>query len=62
MAAPPRVVSFNMTDAEATIEAELRKWASGQKVTKKTADLLVKEGFISMEALSLLDSDDLGQT
>ena len=59
MAAPPRV---NMTDAEATAEAELREWASGQKVTMKTVDLLAKEGFNSMEALALLDGEDLAQT
>ena len=57
--APPRV---NMTDAEATAEAELREWASGQKVTMKTVDLLAKEGFNSMEALALLDGEDLAQT
>ena len=59
VAVPPRV---NMTDAEATAEAELREWASGQKVTMKTIYLLAKEGFNSMEALALLDGDDLVQT
>ena len=48
-----------MTDAETTAEAELREWATGQKLSAKTVDLLVKEGFTSLAALALVDGDDL---
>jgi len=51
-----------MTDAETTAEAELREWATGQKLSAKTVDLLVKEGFTSLAALALVDGDDLAHT
>ena len=43
--------------AEADVEGEkaLREWAAAQKVTSKTVDLLIKDGFNSMEAVDLLD-------
>ena len=40
----------------------MRGWAAHQKISGKTIDLLIKEGFDSMEALILIDSDDLSQT
>ena len=50
--------------AEADVEGEkaLREWAAAQKVTSKTVDLLIKDGFNSMEAVDLLDCDDLLQS
>ena len=50
--------------AEADVEGEkaLREWATAQKVTSKTVDLLIKDGFNSMEAVDLLDCDDLLQS
>ena len=41
-------LASDMTDTEATAEAELREWASGQKLTMKTVDLFVKERFITL--------------
>ena len=41
---------------------DMRGWAANQKISGKTVDLLIKEGFDSMEALVLIDSDDLAQT
>lgn len=49
-------------DSESQAEDALRDWAAAQKITAKTVDLLVKEGFNSMEALILLDREDLLQT
>ena len=40
----------------------MRRWEAHQKISGKTVDLLKKEGFDSMEALILIDSDDLSQT
>ena len=40
----------------------MRWWAAHQKSLRKTIDLLIKEGFESMEALLLIDSDDLSKT
>ena len=48
--------------AEVARETELRKWAAENKITTKAMDILVKEGFSSMEAVALLDADDLGQS
>ena len=41
---------------------DMRGWAANQKISGKTVDLLKKEDFDSMEALILIDSDDLSQT
>ena len=41
---------------------DMRGWAAHQKISGKTVYLLVKEGFDSMYALLLIDSDDLSQT
>ena len=41
---------------------DMRGWAAHQKISGKTVDLLIKVGFDSMEALILMDSDDLSQT
>ena len=41
---------------------DMRGWAAHHKISGKTVDLLIKEGFDSMEALILIDSDDLAQT
>ena len=48
--------------AEMAHETELRKWAAENKITTKAMDILVKEGFDSMEAVALLDASDLGQS
>ena len=48
--------------ADVAHETELRKWAAENKITTKAVDILVKEGFNSMEAVALLDADDLGQS
>ena len=41
---------------------DMRGWAANQKISGKTVDLLIKEGFDSMEALILIDGDDLAHT
>ena len=41
---------------------DMRGWAANQTISGKTVDLLIKEGFDSMESLILIDSDDLSQT
>ena len=41
---------------------DMRGWAANQKISGKTVDLLIKEGFDSMEALILIDGDDLTHT
>ena len=41
---------------------DMRGWAANQKISGKTVDLLIKDGFDSMEALILIDSNDLSQT
>jgi len=51
-----------MTDTEVAAETELREWATARKITAKTVDLLVKDGFSSMDAVELLDKDDLAQS
>jgi len=43
----------------AVAERELRGWATEQKLSRKTVDILMKKGCSSMEALRLLDKDDL---
>ena len=48
-----------MTDTEVVAEGELREWATAHNITSKTVDLLVKDGFTSMNALELLDKEDL---
>ena len=50
------------TEADVEGEKALREWAAAQKVTSKTVDLLIKDGFNSMEAVDLLDCDDLLQS
>ena len=39
--------------------ADMRGWAAHHKISGKTVDLLIKEGFDSMKALILIDSDDV---
>ncbi|KAK2144921.1 hypothetical protein NP493_4089g00002 [Ridgeia piscesae] len=51
-----------MTDTEVVAEGELREWATAHNITSKTVDLLVKDGFTSMDALELLDKEDLSQS
>ena len=51
-----------MTDTEGDVEGELREWATAHKITAKTVDLLVKDGFSSMDAVELLDKEDLSQS
>jgi hypothetical protein len=48
-----------MTDTEVVAEGELREWATAHNITAKTVDLLVKDGFSSMDALELFDKEDL---
>ena len=47
---------------EAASEAALREWAASHQLTGKTVDLLVKDGFSSMQAVALLESVDLAQS
>ena len=49
-----------MAEADAEGETALREWATAQM--SKTVDLLIKDGFNSMEAVALLDCDDLLQS
>uniref|UniRef100_K1R2T4 Uncharacterized protein n=1 Tax=Magallana gigas TaxID=29159 RepID=K1R2T4_MAGGI len=56
--------SGNMNDSEVEItrgEAAVKKWATMKKLSPKTADRLIELGYDSMEALSLLSEDDLGE-
>ena len=43
-------------------ECELREWATAHNITAKTVDLLVRDGFSSMDAIELLDKEDLAQS
>ena len=47
---------------EEAAEAELRRWATEKKLTGKAVDMLIKDGFSSMEAVVLLDKEDLLQS
>ena len=40
----------------------IRTWVAERRLMAKTAEPLIKEGFRSMEALQLVDSDDLTHT
>ena len=51
-----------MTDTEVVAEGELREWATARNITAKTVDLLFKDGFSSMDAIELLDKEDLAQS
>ena len=51
-----------MTDTEVVAEGELREWATAHNITAKTVDLLVKDSFSSMDAIELLDKEDLAQS
>ena len=51
-----------MTDTEVVGEGELREWATAHKITAKTVDLLVNDGFSSMDAIALVDKEDLAQS
>ena len=42
--------------------SELRELAAAHKITAKPVDLLVKDGFSSMDAAELLDKEDLSQS
>ena len=44
---------------EEAAEAELRRWATDKKLTGKAVNMLIKDGFSSMEAVVLLDKEDL---
>ena len=48
-----------MMNTEVVAEGELRDWATAQTIAANTVDLLVKDGFNSMDAVELLDKDDL---
>ena len=47
---------------EEAAEAELRRWATDKKLTGKAVNMLIKDGFSSMEAVVLLDKEDLLQS
>ena len=51
-----------MTDIEVVAEGELREWATTHNITAKTGDLLVNDGFSSMDAIALVDKEDLAQS
>ena len=51
--------SMELVQRENEFADDMRGWAAHQKMSGKTVDLLIKEGFDSMEALILIDSDDL---
>ena len=51
-----------MMDTEVVAEGELREWATTHKITAKTVDLFAKDGFRSMDAVELLDKEDLSQS
>ena len=46
-----------LTDEEIALN-----WAAGNKISYDSMEKLFKEGFTSMEALELIDSDDLVRT
>ena len=39
-------------------ETDLRDWAASNKISSKVVDMLVKDGFNSMDAIVLLESED----
>ena len=47
---------------EAAVEAELRQWAVERKISSKAVDILIKDGFNLMDAMTLLDKDDLAHS
>ena len=51
-----------MTDTEVLAEGELREWPTAHNITAKIVNLLVKDGFSSMDAIELLDKEDLAQS
>ena len=57
-----QLILIDGTGQENEFADDMRGWAAHQKTSGKTVDLLIKEGFDSMEALILIDSDDLAQT
>ena len=56
------IMDGDCVDGEAASEAELRQWAATKKLTSKAVDLLVKDGFNSLEAVALLDAGDFTQS
>ena len=53
---------MDIEQTEVDSETTLRLRAVGQNITGKTVDMLVKEGFCSIEALTLVDGEDLSRT
>ena len=49
-----KTTNMDIEQTEVVSESTLRLWAVNQKITGKTVDILVKEGFCSMEALTLV--------
>ena len=45
--------------SEETEEADFRDWATSNKISSKVVDMLVKDGFNSMDAIVLLEREDL---
>lgn len=62
-------MSLNEEDLENVIKTRtvsdeeiVINWATQNKISKDTVDKLFKEGFTPMEALLLLEDEDLGRT
>ncbi|CAC5404287.1 unnamed protein product [Mytilus coruscus] len=51
-----------MTTADRQSSDKVRAWANVMKLTEATADAILELGFNSMEALSLIEADDLIET
>ena len=45
--------------SEEAEEDEFRTWATSYKLSGKAVDILIKDGFNSMDAIVLLDREDL---
>ena len=45
--------------SEEAEEADFRDWATSNKISSKAVDMLVKDGFNSMDAIVLLEREDL---
>ena len=47
------------TTSEEAEEDEFRSWGTSYKLSSKAVDILIKDGFNSMDAIVLLDREDL---
>ena len=56
-------IEENMIELRTLTDEEIAlNWAAGNKISLDSMEKLFKEGFTSMEALELIDSDDLAKT